>query len=159
MSSENKETKEEFKTCLLMVEQLHQQITQIRMNKCNKTIIAEMSRDIEVLEYEPRCRDLRTGHFGKIYAINWGSDTQYILSAAQDGKIIVWTAYSAAKHLLISLKSSWVMTAKFSPLYSCIASGGLDSTISIHSISIGTCFYPFLYPYNIPYNIEYKIVA
>lgn len=34
-------------------------------------------------------RRILKGHFGKIYALNWSSDSRHLVSASQDGKLIV----------------------------------------------------------------------
>lgn len=53
-------------------------------------------------------RQLR-GHFGKVYAQDWGGDATTLLSASQDGKLIVWNAFTENKLDAINLKSAWVM--------------------------------------------------
>ena len=53
-------------------------------------------------------RQLR-GHFGKVYAQAWGGDATTLISASQDGKVLVWNAFSENKLDAISLKSAWVM--------------------------------------------------
>lgn len=37
------------------------------------------------------------GHLAKVYALHWSTDSQHIVSASQDGKLIVWDAYTANK--------------------------------------------------------------
>ena len=50
------------------------------------------------------------GHLAKIYALHWAADKRHLVSASQDGKLIVWDAYSTNKTHAIPLRSSWVMT-------------------------------------------------
>lgn len=50
------------------------------------------------------------GHFGKVYAMHWAADKRHLVSASQDGKLIVWDSYSANKLHAIPLRSAWVMT-------------------------------------------------
>lgn len=40
----------------------------------------------------PRVRRTLKGHFGKVYAMHWSGDSQHLVSASQDGKLIVWNA-------------------------------------------------------------------
>jgi guanine nucleotide-binding protein G(I)/G(S)/G(T) subunit beta-1 len=117
-----------------MCEELREQIKQIRQ-ATGKKILADLSKDIAVNEYEPKQRSLCTGHFGKIYALHWGPDSNHIVTASQDGKLIIWSSHSGNKQLAITLNSAWVMTCAFSPTYDYIASGGLDNTVSIFKIS------------------------
>jgi guanine nucleotide-binding protein G(I)/G(S)/G(T) subunit beta-1 len=37
------------------------------------------------------------GHLAKIYAMHWASDKRHLVSASQDGKLIVWDAFSTNK--------------------------------------------------------------
>ncbi|KAI7876405.1 guanine nucleotide-binding protein subunit beta [Lichtheimia hyalospora FSU 10163] len=90
----------------------------------------------EVVETLPRCnmkakRTLR-GHLAKVYAVGWSNDRRHIVSAAQDGKLIMWDAYSGHKTNAIVLRSSWVMACAYSPSSDLVASGGLDNVCSIH---------------------------
>jgi len=97
----------------------------------SQTILTEIAGKSEVRTYEPKQRKLCTGHFGKIYALQWASDSRHLVTASQDGKLIVWNALSGNKQLAITLNSAWVMTCAFSRSYDYIASGGLDNTVSI----------------------------
>merc|ERR1712087_99751 len=86
---------------------------------------------------ELKQRNLCTGHFGKIYALHWGPDSNAIVTASQDGKLIIWSSHTGNKQLAITLNSAWVMTCAFSQSYEFIASGGLDNTVSIFKTSNG----------------------
>lgn len=78
------------------------------------------------------------GHLAKIYAMHWSTDKQHLVSASQDGKLIVWDAYTTNKVHAIPLRSSWVMTCAYSPSGNFVACGGLDNVCSIYSIKPGT---------------------
>jgi len=86
-----------------------------------------------------RQRKRLPGHFGKIYALHWASDSQDIVSASQDGKLLIWNALTGNKKVAIPLRSAWVMTCAYSPDGKFVASGGLDNLCSIFNIqdSIG----------------------
>eukprot|EP00484_Ammonia_sp_Unknown_P011252 CAMPEP_0197076536 /NCGR_PEP_ID=MMETSP1384-20130603/212164_1 /TAXON_ID=29189 /ORGANISM="Ammonia sp." /LENGTH=362 /DNA_ID=CAMNT_0042515393 /DNA_START=193 /DNA_END=1281 /DNA_ORIENTATION=- len=124
----------DLETCQKMCEELRGQIQSIRQ-QTGKKILAELSSGVEVTEYEPKQRNLCTGHFGKIYALHWGPDSNAIVTASQDGKLIIWSSHTGNKQLAITLNSAWVMTCAFSPSYEYIASGGLDNTVSIFKTS------------------------
>jgi guanine nucleotide-binding protein G(I)/G(S)/G(T) subunit beta-1 len=55
------------------------------------------------------------GHLAKIYALHWADDNKHVVSASQDGKLLVWDAVSTNKVHAIPLRSSWVMTVGYSP--------------------------------------------
>ncbi|CAD5218044.1 unnamed protein product [Bursaphelenchus xylophilus] len=79
------------------------------------------------------CRILR-GHMAKIYAMHWLTDSRNIVSASQDGKLIVWDTYTTNKIHAIPLRSSWVMTCAYSPSGNFVACGGLDNICSVYSL-------------------------
>jgi len=83
------------------------------------------------------------GHFGKVYALHWaecgGADgmdgSSALVSASQDGKLIIWNAYSTNKTHAIPLRSSWVMTCAFEPTQgNLVACGGLDNLCSVYRV-------------------------
>lgn len=57
-----------------------------------------------------------------------------LVSASQDGKLIVWDSYTTNKVHAIPLRSSWVMTCAYAPSGSYVACGGLDNICSIYSL-------------------------
>jgi guanine nucleotide-binding protein G(I)/G(S)/G(T) subunit beta-1 len=93
------------------------------------------------------------GHLAKIYALHWSADSRHVVSASQDGKLIVWDAYTANKgapspppHLplvlilwmpvhAIPLASSWVMTCAYAPSGNFVACGGLDNNCLIYNLN------------------------
>lgn len=86
-----------------------------------------------------RVRRTLKGHLGKVYALHWApSQPSTLVSASQDGKLIVWDAISTCKTSAISLRSSWVMTCALDSQASLVASGGLDNMCTIHSVATGS---------------------
>lgn len=123
-------TAKELQVCQQLCDELRAQIKNHRDNT-NGSILTSMSKQIPSPAIEIERRNMCTGHFGKIYALHWGPDSMNIVTASQDGKLIIWGALSGNKQLAITLNSAWVMTCAFSPSYHYIASGGLDNTVSI----------------------------
>jgi guanine nucleotide-binding protein G(I)/G(S)/G(T) subunit beta-1 len=94
-----------------------------------------MAAEVEPLPrivMKPR-RALR-GHLAKIYAMHWATDKRHLVSASQDGKLIVWDAYTTNKVHAIPLRSSWVMTCAYAPSGNLVACGGLDNICSIYNL-------------------------
>eukprot|EP00486_Rosalina_sp_Unknown_P004221 CAMPEP_0201571744 /NCGR_PEP_ID=MMETSP0190_2-20130828/14688_1 /ASSEMBLY_ACC=CAM_ASM_000263 /TAXON_ID=37353 /ORGANISM="Rosalina sp." /LENGTH=361 /DNA_ID=CAMNT_0047996737 /DNA_START=23 /DNA_END=1108 /DNA_ORIENTATION=+ len=116
----------------MQLNQLGLRIQQQRESQ-NKTILSNVSDDAKTNNYKPSKRREYPGHFGKIYALQWGSDSKTILTASQDGKLILWNPLTGNKYLAVSLDSSWVMACAFSPSCKFVASGGLDNTITVHT--------------------------
>ena len=63
---------------------------------------------LENLDLPPKLRRTLAGHFGKVYAMHWAGDSTHLVSASQDGKLIVWNAVTTHKVQSIPLRSSWV---------------------------------------------------
>jgi WD40 repeat protein len=82
-----------------------------------------------------RPRRALRGHLAKIYAMHWAADRRHLVSASQDGKLIVWDAYTTNKVHAIPLRSSWVMTCAYSPSGNFVACGGLDNICSIYNLN------------------------
>ncbi|KAI8384526.1 guanine nucleotide-binding protein subunit beta [Radiomyces spectabilis] len=94
-----------------------------------------MAEDIEPLpRLTMKARRHLRGHLAKIYAMHWANDAQHVVSASQDGKLIVWNAFSTNKLHAIPLRSAWVMTCAYSPSGNFVASGGLDNVCSIYNL-------------------------
>jgi guanine nucleotide-binding protein G(I)/G(S)/G(T) subunit beta-1 len=81
-----------------------------------------------------RVRRVLRGHLAKIYAMHWAHDNRHLVSASQDGKLIIWDAYTLDKVFAIPLRSSWVMTCAYAPSGHLVACGGLDNLCSIYAI-------------------------
>lgn len=95
--------------------------------------VAEEKRGSNSLSIHLQSKRTLRGHFGKIYAMHWSqANPQVLVSASQDGKLLVWNAFNSARIQAIPLRSSWVMTCAFSPDGKLIASGGLDNICSIY---------------------------
>jgi len=84
-----------------------------------------------------KCRRKLEGHFGKITAMDWSGDGETIVSASQDGNLLIWDAYTTSKKQDVRLKSAsqHVMsvcleqtTGRF------VACGGLDNACSVYEI-------------------------
>uniref|UniRef100_A0A7S1CC86 Guanine nucleotide-binding protein subunit beta n=1 Tax=Bicosoecida sp. CB-2014 TaxID=1486930 RepID=A0A7S1CC86_9STRA len=83
----------------------------------------------------PKCRRQLQGHYGKVYAMHWAGDSQQLVSASQDGKLIVWNGMTTNKVQAIPLRSSWVMTCAFETQDNrFVACGGLDNLCSIYAL-------------------------
>lgn len=110
--------------------------TQIKRTLTNHVdTVRAMAAEVDALPrivMRPR-RALR-GHLAKIYAMHWAADRRHLVSASQDGKLIVWDAYTTNKVHAIPLRSSWVMTCAYSPSGNFVACGGLDNICSIYNL-------------------------
>uniref|UniRef100_A0A8C1YCG3 Guanine nucleotide binding protein (G protein), beta polypeptide 4b n=1 Tax=Cyprinus carpio TaxID=7962 RepID=A0A8C1YCG3_CYPCA len=62
------------------------------------------------------------------------STLSLLVSASQDGKLIIWDGYTTNKMHAIPLRSSWVMTCAYAPSGNYVACGGLDNICSTYSL-------------------------
>lgn len=124
------------------VKNLKDEIDKAKETKKDKTMAEISSRKAAKAIRKPPSTKLRRtlkGHFGKVYAMHWSGDSQNILSASQDGKLMVWNAFTTNKIQAIPLRSSWVMTCAFEQSKgNLVACGGLDNLCSIYHINQGT---------------------
>ncbi|KAK6465343.1 WD40-repeat-containing domain protein [Scheffersomyces coipomensis] len=74
------------------------------------------------------------GHQTKIAKIKWSSDSTKILSASQDGYMIIWDAITGFKKQAITLENQWVLTCSYSPNQKLVAAAGLDNVCTIYKI-------------------------
>nr|CAB3250033.1 guanine nucleotide-binding protein G(I)/G(S)/G(T) subunit beta-1 [Phallusia mammillata] len=106
-----------------------------KRNALRDTTLLEVATNVDVIgRVQMRNRRTLRGHLAKIYAMHWGTDSRHIVSASQDGKLILWDSYTTNKVHAIPLRSSWVMTCAYAPSGSFVACGGLDNICSIYSL-------------------------
>jgi guanine nucleotide-binding protein G(I)/G(S)/G(T) subunit beta-1 len=75
------------------------------------------------------------GHFGKVMCLASQQSADRLLSASQDGKMILWNGYSGIKIDSISLPSMWVIACNIEPAHGgLVACGGLDNTCTVYSV-------------------------
>jgi len=106
-----------------------------RRAEANDTTLKQYTDDTPTLpKVALRPRRTLKGHLGKIYAMHWAEDKDNLVSASQDGKLLIWDAYTTNKINAIPLRSSWVMTCAYSPLGGFVACGGLDNICSVYNL-------------------------
>ena len=77
-------------------------------NKAADASMGDVTERVEPLgrlAFRPR-RTLR-GHLAKIYAMHWAADSRNLVSASQDGKLLVWDSYTTNKIHAIPLRYIW----------------------------------------------------
>lgn len=133
------ELKERHIAATQAVNSLRQQLNQKRLLLLD-TDVAGYSRaqNKQPVTFTPTdlvcCRTLQ-GHSGKVYSLDWTPEKNRIVSASQDGRLIVWNALTSQKTHAIKLPCPWVMTCAFSPSGQSVACGGLDSICSIFNLN------------------------
>jgi guanine nucleotide-binding protein G(I)/G(S)/G(T) subunit beta-1 len=76
------------------------------------------------------------GHFGKVTAMHWGGDSRHLVSAGQDGNLLIWNAVTSNKVQAITLKSTYVMSVGYEQSKGeMVACGGLDNLCTVYKLS------------------------
>jgi len=127
---------ESIAKCRDEIAQLTESLNKERVNRMGAVDLMTCKQGEEtanLTRHNIRERKLLRGHFGKVYALQWclgeGHDDK-LVSASQDGKLIVWNGLTSNKTKLIPLSSAWVMTVAYSPSGQFVACGGLDNICS-----------------------------
>jgi len=129
--------KEKYELCKKECDDLRKKIDALRGDEDENYLqVAADSKGIDHCSLNIKTRKVLKGHFGKIYAMHWSSDSKNLVSASQDGKLIVWNGYTTNKLQAIPLRSSWVMTCSYAPSGSFVACGGLDNLCSIYKLNL-----------------------
>lgn len=121
------------------VESLKTEIENLKKGKTDRTLqetLARRNQSNEPLSVIRTRRTLR-GHFGKVYASHWSGDSIHLVSASQDGKLMIWNGFSTNKIQSIPLASSWVITCTYEQSVNrFVACGGMDNTCSIYKVDM-----------------------
>ncbi len=59
---------------------------------CGLASLVSGAPDKRALVSNPKPRRHLKGHFGKVYAMHWAGNNKELVSASQDGKLIIWDA-------------------------------------------------------------------
>lgn len=71
---------------------------------------------------------------GKVEDIAWDASGKNIMSASQDGHLIIWNAQNGHKVQAVSLQVLWVTACSYAPRAPVVASGGLDNVCSLYNL-------------------------
>ena len=79
----------------------------------NDTTLASVAANLEPIgRIQMRTRRTLRGHLAKIYAMHWASDSRNLVSASQDGKLIVWDSYTTNKVKTVLIVQPFVLREK-----------------------------------------------
>ncbi|KTG36382.1 hypothetical protein cypCar_00013691 [Cyprinus carpio] len=140
-------------------EQLKNQIRDAR-KACADATLSQITANIDpVGRIQMRTRRTLRGHLAKIYAMHWGTDSRLLVSASQDGKLIIWDSYTTNKVQAIPLRSPgalWdietgqqtttfaghtgdVMSLSLAPDTRLFVSGACDASAKLWDVREGMC--------------------
>lgn len=88
-----------------------------------------------ITSFQLKSRRSLKGHQSKVLAIDWSCDKRHIASSSQDGKLVIWDAFSTNKEHVVTMPTTWVMTCAYAPNGNCVTCGGLDNKITLYKLS------------------------
>ena len=74
------------------------------------------------------------GHHNKIADMKWSRDFENIISASQDGYMIVWDPATGFKKNAVVLDNQWVLACAISPSSRLVASAGLNNHCTVYKV-------------------------
>ncbi|CAC5406518.1 guanine nucleotide-binding protein subunit beta-5-like [Mytilus californianus] len=83
-----------------------------------------------------KMRKMLKGHHGKVLCMDWSRDKRHIVSSSQDGKMLVWDAFTTNKEHAVTMPTTWVMACSYGPTGEVVACGGLDNKCTIYPLSM-----------------------
>ncbi|XP_008309194.1 guanine nucleotide-binding protein subunit beta-5b [Cynoglossus semilaevis] len=105
--------------------------------KLNDVELHQVAEKIEVLaSLSIKTRRVLKGHANKVLCMDWCKDKRRVVSSSQDGKVIVWDAFTLNKENVIALPCTWVMACAYAPSGCAVACGGLDNKCSVIPLSM-----------------------
>jgi guanine nucleotide-binding protein G(I)/G(S)/G(T) subunit beta-1 len=134
------ELQQKIQSSKQILDGLKKEILSVKRSKSDRNLketVTQRNNVISTLPHLVQLRSRRTlqGHFGKIYATHWSGDNTHLVSASQDGKLMVWNGVTTHKVQSIPLTSSWVITCAFEQSTNrLVACGGMDNICSIYQV-------------------------
>ncbi len=118
------------------IEQLKRRIYEERLKLSDRTTaqVAEHLEPIQGLNIKVR-RSLK-GHNAKVLCLDWCSDKRHLVSSSQDGKLIVWDAFTTNKEHAVTMPTTWVMACAYGPSGNVVACGGLDNKVTVYPLTL-----------------------
>jgi len=105
-------------------------------NDAADTTLDKEVKNIPLLSSRPMdCQKVLKGHFSKVHGLSWSNDSRTLVTASQDGRILIWDTYTSQKQKVIYPKSNWMMSCDISPLERLVIAGGLDCLCTIYQVT------------------------
>mmetsp|Transcript_35240 Transcript_35240/g.85289 ORF Transcript_35240/g.85289 Transcript_35240/m.85289 type:complete len:399 (+) Transcript_35240:148-1344(+) len=126
---------ERYETAQKELADIQSTIATTLKTKKDVTLSSTSKSALAPIRAPPATKARRTlkGHFGKVTALHWAGDSTAVVSASQDGNLLLWNAVTANKLQSISLRSSYVMSVGLEQSQGkLVACGGLDNLCTVY---------------------------
>ncbi|GLH13767.1 Guanine nucleotide-binding protein subunit beta-2 [Gryllus bimaculatus] len=105
--------------------------------KLNDVALSTVADRLEVITYlNIKPRRVLKGHQAKVLCSDWSPDKRHIVSSSQDGKMIIWDAFTTNKEHAVTMPTTWVMACAYAPSGNLVACGGLDNKVTVYPLSL-----------------------
>jgi len=104
-----------------------------KLNDVNLSNIAERLEQIAYVNIKPR--KVLKGHQAKVLCTDWSPDKRHIISSSQDGRLIIWDAFTTNKEHAVTMPTTWIMACAYAPSGNFVACGGLDNKVTVYPIT------------------------
>ncbi|KAI5611368.1 guanine nucleotide-binding protein subunit beta-5b [Silurus asotus] len=105
--------------------------------KLHDAELKQVAEKVEALgSFTLKSRRILKGHSNKVLCLDWCSDKRRIVSSSQDGKVIIWDAFTTNKEHGVTMPCTWVLACAYAPSGCVIACGGLDNKCSVYPLSL-----------------------
>jgi len=120
------------------IEVIKAKIAQEREKIKDKTLhqVADLANILSIDQLNIKIRKSLKGHNAKVLCLDWCSDKRHLVSSSQDGKLIVWDAFTTNKEHALTLPTTWVMGCAYSPSGTSVACGGLDNKLTVFPLTM-----------------------
>ncbi|KAL3199187.1 hypothetical protein MRX96_014141 [Rhipicephalus microplus] len=117
------------------IEQLKARLEEER-KKINDVSVTSLAGKVEpIKDLNIKLRRVLKGHQGKVLCSDWSQDKRHIVSSSQDGKMIIWDAFTTNKEHAVTMPTTWVMACAYAPSGNMVACGGLDNKVTVYPLS------------------------
>lgn len=87
-------------------------------------IVSAAADRIEMITFiNIKPRRVLKGHTAKVLCSDWSPDKRHIVSSSQDGKLIIWDAFTANKEHTVTMPTTWIMACAYAPSGNLVACG------------------------------------
>ncbi|MGH0143615.1 UNVERIFIED_CONTAM: hypothetical protein FKN15_003689 [Acipenser sinensis] len=101
-----------------------------------RTVLHQVADRVDALgQFVMKTRRTLKGHGNKVLCMDWCKDKRRLVSSSQDGKVIVWDAFTTNKEHAVTMPCTWVMACAYAPSGCAIACGGLDNKCSVYPLT------------------------
>lgn len=112
-------------------------------------LVTTVAEKLEALPpFTTKSRRILKGHQGKVLALDWSNDKRHMVTSSQDGKVIVWDAFTTNKEVRMFQISNNNNKMNFIILFSHITAydynaNNLDISMRLFAIEYGCCLRVF----------------